>query len=301
MSNKEVTVLIPVYNGAECIEKCLESVLNQSYQNYKILVVNDGSTDNTLEILKKYPVEIISYEKNQGISYALNLGIENIDSDYIIRMDSDDLAHFDRIQIQVEFMEKNPHIFMSCCVSFPKYPPDNKWQVSFPQTKQITTPNELRMFYLFHPYLLHPGIIMRTKPLKEKGYKYNSQFDGVEDFELHRRIIMEEDVCLLHLPLIYVQKRENSASSVGIEKTLYRLFLANKYFYENLNIANDTVKIMGKAMFPKMYHTTLDELKEIEKFVYSLLEVDYFKTKLNKEMLERLFDYLSKEIKNEKI
>lgn len=102
---KSVTVLIPVYNGEDYIEECLSSIYNQTYKNYKILVVNDGSTDNTLEILKKYKeVESISYEKNRGISYALNFGIDNIDTDYIIRMDVDDISHYYRIRMQVEFM-----------------------------------------------------------------------------------------------------------------------------------------------------------------------------------------------------
>lgn len=299
MFNKEVTVLIPVYNGEKYIGDCLESLLNQTYQNYKILVVNDGSSDNTLEVLKKYPVEVISYEQNKGISYALNLGIQHINSDYIIRMDSDDLAHYDRIRMQVAFMEKNPHIFMSCCVSILEPPVDNKWKVHFFNEKHITTVNELRMFYLFHPYLLHPGVIFRTQEWKAKKYSYNSQFDGVEDFELHRRIIMEEEVYLLHLPLIYVRKREGSASSVSAETTLHRLFLANKNFYEKLNIKSEVIRLMGKGLFPKTYHTTLEELREIKRFTYSLLEIDYFKTRIKKEMLVNLFDYLDKEIKDE--
>ena len=76
-----VTVLIPVYNGEEHIGDCLDSLLNQSYDNYQILVVNDGSRDKTLEKLQQYPVKILSYEENKGISYALNYGIDHIDTD----------------------------------------------------------------------------------------------------------------------------------------------------------------------------------------------------------------------------
>ena len=150
-----VTVLIPVYNGEEHIGDCLDSQLNQSYDNYQILVVNDGSRDKTLEKLQQYPVKILSYEENKGISYALNYGIDHIDTDYIIRMDADDLAHYDRIRIQVNFMENNPRIFMSGCTSYPGPIHGNKWEVTFGE-RRLTTFNELRTFYLFHPYLLHP-------------------------------------------------------------------------------------------------------------------------------------------------
>ena len=294
---KSVTVLIPVYNGAEYIENSLKSMFNQTYQNYKILVVNDGSTDNTLEILKKYPdVEVISYEKNRGISYALNLGIENIDTDYIIRMDADDISHYKRIELQVKFMENNPNVFMSGFTAInAEDVTDNKWEVTFKE-KKLTTQNELRLFYLYHTYLLHPTIIFRTKEWKEKGYKYNSQFDGVEDFELHRRVIMEEEVYQLHLPLIALTQRENSASSVGTEKTLQRLYLANKDFYSKYNIESETIKILGKTVFPKTYKTTKEELVEVEQFTYKLLEKDYFKKRIKKEIVEKFFDYLYMEV-----
>lgn len=294
---KSVTVLIPVYNGEKYIKTGIESMLNQSYKNYKILVVNDGSTDNTLEVLKKYPIEIISYEKNRGISYALNLGIKNIDSDYIIRMDGDDVSHFDRIKIQVEFMEKNPLVFMCATTVIENLNlKDNKWEVAFKE-KKLTTPNELRVFYLYHTYLLHPTTIFRTKEWKQKKYKYNSQFDGVEDFELYRRVIMEEEVYQLHLPLVALTKREDSTSSVGIENTLHRLYLANKYFYEKLNVKSETIKLLAKTVFPKVYNTTKEELQEIEQFTYKLMDRNYFKKRIKEDIVKGLFNYLNEEIK----
>lgn len=92
-----VAVLIPVYNEEDQIGECLDSLLNQTYENYQILVVNGGSSDKTLEKWQEYPVKILSYEENKGISYALDYGIDRIDTGYIIRMDADDLAHCDRI------------------------------------------------------------------------------------------------------------------------------------------------------------------------------------------------------------
>lgn len=290
-----VTVLIPVYNGAEHIGECLESVLHQSYEQYKVVVVNDGSTDNTLEVLRNYPeVEVLSYEENRGISYALNYGIDHIDTDYIVRMDADDLAHYDRIRVQVEFMEKNPEIFMSACTTFLGSPTNNNWDISY--SNKVTTPKELRLFYLFHPYLLHPSLIYRTKKFKQKGYRYDSHFDGVEDFELHRRIIMEEDVCQLHLPLIHLRSRKGSASNVGKKETLNRLFRVNTHFYGSLGIQSEKIALMGKGLFPRLYGTTREELEEIEHFTNELLCYHYFKQRIEKGMVDGLFDYLYKEV-----
>ncbi len=296
MSTPSATVLLPVYNVGDYIGKCLESMLNQSYANYKILVVNDGSTDDTLDIVKKYPVQVISYEKNMGISHALNMGIDHIDTDYTIRMDGDDISHRDRIQIQINFMEKNPEIFMSGCTSTLTSQLDNNWDLKFAE-KKMTTAKELRLFYLYHTYLLHPSIIFRTKQWQKKNYRYDSQFNGVEDFELHRRIIMEEEVYQLHLPLISLTSRDGSASSTTTENTLHRLFLANKHYYERFGITGETIKIMAKALFPHVYSTTKIELQEIEQFTYKILEHDYFKEKITKEMVAGLFNHLYAEVK----
>lgn len=297
---KDVTVLIPVFNGSRYISTCLENMLSQSYTNYKILVVDDGSTDDTLAILQRYPVEVISYKENKGISYALNLGIERIDTKYTIRMDGDDISHVDRIKIQVDFMKKNPHIFM-CGTTVTENihgdkQADPRWKLAFGD-KQVTSVNELRVFYLYHTYLLHPTTIFRTEEWKKKGYRYDSRFDGVEDFELYRRIIMEEEVYQLHLPLVALTKRQGSASDVGERKTLERLYQANKYFYESFGLCSDTIRLLAKALFPRQYGTTKKELEDIERFTYELMKIDYFNTRVRQDIVHGLFRYLYEEVK----
>ena len=88
-----ISIIVPVYNCEEYIEKCIDSILHQTYQNFEVIVINDGSKDNTLEKLKKYinknKITIISIENN-GVSNARNLGIKNSKGDYICFIDSDD-------------------------------------------------------------------------------------------------------------------------------------------------------------------------------------------------------------------
>ena len=88
-----ISIIVPVYNCEEYIEKCIDSILHQTYQNFELIVINDGSKDNTLEKLKKYinknKITIISIENN-GVSNARNLGIKNSKGDYICFIDSDE-------------------------------------------------------------------------------------------------------------------------------------------------------------------------------------------------------------------
>ena len=83
------SIIIPVYNVEKYIKKCLESVFSQNYKNYEVIVVNDGTKDNSMDIVKNYPVKIIN-QKNQGLSVARNSGVEKATGEYILFLDSDD-------------------------------------------------------------------------------------------------------------------------------------------------------------------------------------------------------------------
>lgn len=97
--NKKISVIVPVYNTEKYLDKCLDSLLNQTYNNLEIIVVEDGSTDNSKEVLKKYAdnkkIKIIYNKKNSGLSYSRNVGLENATGDYIGYIDSDDYVDLD--------------------------------------------------------------------------------------------------------------------------------------------------------------------------------------------------------------
>lgn len=96
------SVIVPVYNTQKYLKRCIESVLNQTYKNYEIILINDGSTDNSLKILKKYEsnnkVKIIT-QKNHGLSYTRNVGISHATGDYVILLDSDDFLEKDLFKV----------------------------------------------------------------------------------------------------------------------------------------------------------------------------------------------------------
>lgn len=111
---KKVTVIVPVYNSEEYISRCLESILNQTYQNFNILVVNDGSKDKSQEIIntykEKYEDKIISIEQeNKGVAKTRNEGIEKANGDYIMFVDNDDYLDKDYIETYINEIEKNDY------------------------------------------------------------------------------------------------------------------------------------------------------------------------------------------------
>ena len=106
--NDLITVIINVYNGEKYIKKCIESIINQTYKNLEILVIDDGSTDNTLSIIKEYKdkrIRIISTE-NKGLSMSRNVGIENALGNYLYFIDSDDFIEKDTIEYLYKLIKK---------------------------------------------------------------------------------------------------------------------------------------------------------------------------------------------------
>ena len=104
-----ISIIVPVYNVEKYLEQCLESLLNQTYKNIEIIVVNDGSTDQSLDILKKYSfkdnrIKLYS-QKNQGISAARNTALEHINGKYVMFVDSDDWIEINTCEIALHEMK----------------------------------------------------------------------------------------------------------------------------------------------------------------------------------------------------
>ena len=116
--NELITIVINVYNREKYIKKCLDSIVNQTYKNLEILIVDDGSTDNTVKICKSYKdkrIRIIS-GKNTGISLARNVGIDNAKGNYLYYVDSDDFIELDTIEYLYKLIKKY-NVDISTCVS----------------------------------------------------------------------------------------------------------------------------------------------------------------------------------------
>lgn len=105
--NKKVSIIVPIYNAAKYLSRSIESMLNQSYDNLEIILIDDASTDNSKEIIKKYAlkdsrIKPFYSEVNQGVSRSRNMGLKSVSGDYVIFIDSDDYIVKDMVKIMVE-------------------------------------------------------------------------------------------------------------------------------------------------------------------------------------------------------
>ena len=174
----DISVVMSVYNGEETIRSAVESILNQTFKNIELIVVDDGSSDKTLEILSTFSdkrLKLIRH-KHDYIS-SLNLGIESAFGKYIARMDADDYMHPERLKYQWTFMEK--HLEIDIC---------STWMQSFGLSKKIISNysgkvNDMVYLLLKGNPICHPTVMMRNEIIKKKKMKYD-KYVLAEDYKL---------------------------------------------------------------------------------------------------------------------
>lgn len=118
-SLKKASIILPVYNVEKYIDQCMESLLNQDYQNFEVIAVNDDSSDNSLNILKKWKkrdnrINIINLKKNGGLSNARNQGLERAKGDYLVFVDSDDWINKSYLSIMINILESTKADAVKC-------------------------------------------------------------------------------------------------------------------------------------------------------------------------------------------
>ncbi len=108
----KISVVMSVYNGGEFLREAIDSILDQTYTQFEFIIVDDGSTDNSINVIESYkdPRIVLIRQVNKGLVVALNVGLRKAQGKYIARMDADDISIKNRLEIQLRFMESNPEL-----------------------------------------------------------------------------------------------------------------------------------------------------------------------------------------------
>lgn len=153
-----ITVLMPVFNCELYIKDAVDSILNQTYNNFEFLIIDDASTDETVSIIKAYTdsrIKLIEKPINTGLTNSLNQGLKLAKGKYIARMDGDDISLPERFEKQITFLEKNPEVVL--CGS---------WFNVIGSELVIKTPEnyeDIKLALLKGNCIAHPSVMMRNK------------------------------------------------------------------------------------------------------------------------------------------
>lgn len=184
MPSPLITVLMPVYNGGQYLSEAIDSILNQTFCDFEFLIIDDGSTDNSVNIIKTYSdprIRLIYNKRNQGVVKSLNKGIMLSKGKFIARMDSDDISLPGRFSQQLNYFKANQDV--GICGTWIKTIGDIKGNI----WRYPTTPNDIQCWLLFHSVLAHPSVMMCREILERNHLLYDSSFIHAEDFQLWQR------------------------------------------------------------------------------------------------------------------
>lgn len=226
MNRTALTVLMPVYNAEKYVKEAIDSILNQRFTEFDFVIVNDGSTDKSEEIIRSYTDPRIKYYKNEvnsGIVKTLNVGLDLINTEYIIRMDSDDIAVPDRLSIQKEFMDKHPEV--GVCSSYYEIFGNENQIIQLPSNNEV-----IKAYLIFGSQICHPATIIRTSVLKNNNLHYSGAFPHMEDYDLWFRLKDLTNFANIEQVLL---KYRVTGENVTIRN--YDTILERKYaFYKNI-------------------------------------------------------------------
>ena len=259
MNAPAITVLMPVYNAEKYLAEAIDSILNQSFDNFELLIINDGSTDNSEKIILSYSDNRIRYvknEKNIRLIATLNKGIEVAKGKYIARMDADDVSLLNRLRVQFEFMESNPDVAL--CGSWFELIGDRTGIA-----KYVPGHNEIMMRMLYQCHFCHPSVVMRKSMIDTFEVKFDAAYIHAEDYEFFVRIGEKYKLANIQTALLKYRIHGKSVSA------------------GNKTIQNNNSNLIKKRLFEKIG------------LVISEYDIEFFRTVMQHEY-ELTKDYLHK-------
>jgi len=230
-----VSVIMPVYNGAKYIDEAIESILSQTFSDFEFIIIDDGSTDDTIQHIKRFNdhrMLLLKNEHNMGITQSLNRGLESAKGEYICRMDADDISLANRLEKQVSFLQKYSSIVL---VGSSADQIDDKGIIVGEELMPLS-PAEINRIKFIHNPFIHGSVMFRKSLLVEFGgydvrWKYNEDYDlwlrftsrylamNMSDKLLRRRIHQSNITVLKEVELVKYR--------------LQTLFHAILYYYKN--------------------------------------------------------------------
>lgn len=279
MNKPLISVLLPCYNAEMYVEEAIVSILNQTYTNFELIVINDCSSDGTRDILLKFQKQdsriiLVENEKNLGLVFTLNKGLNLAKGKYIARMDADDISFPERFEKQVDKLESDEDIVI-CGGGI----------ISFYQNQNLKPHKRLypldtssiRAEAVFNTPFAHPCVMMRTSTLIQNNLFYDARYKYSEDYHLWQRLIIYGECANIDDYLLNYRVLSTSQTANGIKNQTER--------FEKISaIQNIGLKRIGCELNEKQVHfhyilSLSDYIREIDFTLYDYKFIrEYFQS-----------------------
>lgn len=213
---------MPVYNGEKYLSEAIDSILNQTFTDFEFLIINDGSTDDSVKIIQSYEdtrIRLIHNETNLKLIATLNKGIEVARGEYIARMDADDISLPDRLAKQFDFLNANSKVgVLGCAVKLIDHSGSQDQIMRFPSAHGF-----LRWSLFFYCPIAHPSVMMRRVLVSDAG-GYRSTMLHVEDYDLWWRLSQKTRLSNLQEVLLLLRKHEYNTTKTHFDEHVQNTF-----------------------------------------------------------------------------
>ena len=220
MQSPAITVILPAYNAEQFIKQAIESILTQTFSNFELIIINDGSTDNTDEVIRSFTDSRIRYIKNtenKGLIDTLNKGIDEAKSKYLARMDADDISLPTRLEKQVNYL--NEHTDKDVVASTIIFINEKGEQTgTWPLDRKTISSNEITKALITENCLAHPSVMGKTGVFAK--FHYRKGRVNIEDYDLWLRMINSGcKIAKIAEPLLLYRVHEQSVTGKYLKKT----------------------------------------------------------------------------------
>ena len=256
-----VSILMPVYNTAPYLREAMDSMLSQTFTDFELIVLDDCSPDNAVEILDTYDdPRIVRYrgEHNVGLANVLNVGMDMARGKYIARMDSDDRSLPDRLQVQVAYLESHPEIDLCSCGMQLFGESDAVWVRS-------TDPERVKVEALFYSPILHASSVWRRERFDERGLRFRQEMVPAEDYDMWCRALAG-GLQLVNIPeVLYEYRIRPGQATEDTQRTSAKDIEVRKGFLLQAFPACSEALVDRMARFKTLKKA--DEIKEVTKVI----------------------------------
>lgn len=288
----KVSVIMPTHNRSELLISAIDSVLNQSYKNFEIIVISDGSTDNTDKLIEKYMlkehrIKYISYAEPVNGNYARNLGIKNAQGDIITFLDDDDTWLANKLEKQVAMFKKNQNVGLVTTGVYYNYINERISYKSIPKVE-----GDVSKRIMISNCIGGTQVAVRKSILDRSGY-FDENLTALQDYDLWIRVAQLTLIASVELPLINYtnirSKKQVSKNTKNYENALIEIENKYKYLLDNLTknekrkreiamtslIANKYMRNDDRSLAIRYLVKTFVKYKSIK--IISLLFLSFFK------------------------
>jgi glycosyltransferase involved in cell wall biosynthesis len=268
--NPTLSIIMPVFNAGQFIKESVQSLVNQSFADFELIIVDDGCTDQSMEIVSDFSdrrIKILANDQNRGIVFSRNRGIEAASGRYIAPFDSDDIAKHDKFEKQIGFLEKNPGFGMIgswvTLIDEQGKPTGDKWKVNAP-------PERIPALLLFRNYFAQSSMVIRREVILDGNYTIG--YDVVEDYKMWIDITRQHKAWNYPDYLLYYRIHSKSITSREQEKMDGRDTMIFEYVYSKLDIdLTSKQKALLSALKNNRPFKGSGHFKELEEFLLHLL------------------------------